>query len=67
MNLFIKQKETHKPGEWFAKGKDGGRDSWGVWDVYVHITMFKMNSQQGPTVEHMELCSMLCGSPDKPR
>ena len=24
--------------------------------------MFKMSSQQGPTVQHMELCSMLCGS-----
>ena len=27
MSLLIKQKETHKPGEWFAKGRDGGRDS----------------------------------------
>ena len=23
-----------------------------------------MDNQQGPTVEHMELCSMLCGSLD---
>ena len=26
--------------------------------------MFKMSSQQGPTVQHMELCSILCGSLD---
>ena len=26
--------------------------------------MFKMDNQQGPTEEHMELCSMLCGSQD---
>ena len=23
-----------------------------------------MDNQKGPTVEHKELCSMLCGSPD---
>ena len=27
--------------------------------------MFKMDHQQGPTVEHMELCSMLPGSLDR--
>ena len=28
-------------------------------------TVFKINNQkQGPTVQHMELCSMLCGSLD---
>ena len=31
----------------------------GVWDGHVH-TMFKMDNQQGPTVQHGELCSMLC-------
>ena len=31
--------------------KDGGRDSYGVWDGYVHTVIFRM-----------ELCSMLCGS-----
>jgi len=25
---------------------------------------FKMDNQQGPTVEHMQRCSMLCGSLD---
>ena len=29
-----------------------------------HTAVFKMDNQQGPTVEHMELCSMLCGSLD---
>ena len=27
--------------------------------------MFKMGNQQGPTVQHRELCSMLCGSLDR--
>ena len=31
---------------------------------HVHTAIFKMNNQQGPTVEHMELCSMFCGNLD---
>ena len=31
---------------------------------HVHTAIFKMENQQGPTVEHRELCSMLCGSQD---
>ena len=31
---------------------------------HVHIAIFKMDHQQEPTVQHMELCSMLCGSLD---
>ena len=42
-----------------------GRDSWGVWDGHVHTALFKMDNQQGPTIEHMELCSMLYGSLDR--
>ena len=34
-----------------------GRDSWGVWDGYVHTAVFLMDNQQ-----HRELCSMLCDS-----
>ena len=42
----------------------GGRDSQGVWDGHVHSAMFKMDNQQGPTVQHMELCPVLCDSLD---
>ena len=42
----------------------GGKDCWGVRNARVHIVMFKMYNQQGPTVYHMELCSVLCGSLD---
>ena len=28
----------------------------------IHTAIFKMNNQQGPTVHHRKLCSMLCGS-----
>ena len=30
--------------------------------VFLHTATFKMDNQQGPTVQCMELCSMLCGS-----
>ena len=40
----------------------GGRNSQGVWDGHVHTAIFKMDNQQGPTVQHRELCSMLYGS-----
>ena len=42
----------------------GGRGSRRVWHGCVHTTIFKMDDQQGPVVEHRELCSMLSGSLD---
>ena len=58
MNLLTKQKETrrHKMNLWLPRG----RDSQGV--CRVHTAIFKMDNQQGHIVQHMELCSMLCGS-----
>ena len=48
-----------------AVGKDEEEwNSQGVWESHAHNTIFKMDNQQGPTVEHRELCSMLCGSQD---
>ena len=32
-----------------------------VWDGQVHTAVFKMDNQQESTVEHLELCLMLCG------
>ena len=40
----------------------GRRESKGFWDGPVHTAVFKVDNQQGPTVEHRELC--LCGSLD---
>ena len=33
----------------------GGSDSYAVWGGHIHTAIFKMNNQQGPTVEHREL------------
>ena len=32
---------------------------------YVHTAIFEMDNQHSPTVKHMELCSVLCGSLDE--
>ena len=34
----------------------------GSLDRHAHTAVFKMDHQQGPTAQHMELCSILCGS-----
>ena len=40
---------------WLPGARMGGRDSYGVWDERVPTAVFKMD-QQGPTVQHIELC-----------
>ena len=42
--------------QWVGTGREFGID--------VHTAIFKMGSQQAPTLQHMELCSVLCGSWD---
>ena len=61
---FLTHRMNHK-NELMAAGAGRmvGRDSQGVWVGHVHTAIFKM-VQQGPTVQHRKLCSMLCGSLD---
>ena len=57
MNLFTKQKQTHRPKKmnlWLPAG-GRGKDSQGVWDGHVHSAVFKMHNLEGPTISHMEL------------
>ena len=62
MNLLTKQKETDlkRLHLWLPQR----RDSQGIWDGHVHTATFKMDHQQGPTVQHREPSSMLYGSLD---
>ena len=60
MNLFIKQKQTHrhrKQIHGYQRG-DWGKDKLGVWDQHIYTTIYKTDTQQGPTVWHRELYSM---------
>ena len=37
-----------------VKGKRG-RDKVGIWDSLIHNTIYRIDNQQGPTVQHKEL------------
>ena len=45
----------------YKRERDSQTQRTNLW-LSVHTTIFKMNNQQEPTVQPMELCSMLCGS-----
>ena len=46
------QKKTH--------GCQGGRDSYRLWEGHEHTAIFKMDNQQGPTVQHRKFqCCMV--------
>ena len=53
MNLFTKQKETHRLGEGACSCQGprmGGSNSSGVWGGHVHTAVFKTDNQRGHTV-----------------
>ena len=63
MNLFTKQIQTHrlrKQTYGSHKRKKVERDKLGVQDENIHTTVYKIDSQQGPTVQHRELNSIFC-------
>ena len=49
------------------QGEGWGRDSQGVWDGHGHTAVFNMENQQGPAVQHRELCPILCNNLMVPR
>ena len=62
MNLYIKQKQTHrrrKQTYGYQRGK-WRRDKVGVWDQHKHTTIYKIDNQQGPTVQYKKLYSIFC-------
>ena len=53
MNLFTKQKQTHrhrKQTYGYQRGKVGGSLELGVWVQHIPTTIYKVDNQQGPTV-----------------
>ena len=35
----------------------------GFWDQQMQTITYRMNKQQGPTLQHRELCSISCDKP----
>ena len=58
MNLFPKQRLTDIENKLQVTKGVGGGDKLGVWDQQVQITVYKIDKQQGPTVQHGELYSI---------
>ena len=54
----MKQKQTHRQREHTCGcqgGGEWGRDGLGVWGWQMQTIIFRMDKQQGPTVQHREL------------
>ena len=47
-----------------CRGKNVGKGSLESLGPRCTHAVFKMDNQQGPTVQHREICSMFCGSLD---
>ena len=62
MNLLMKQKQsqTQKTNVWLPKRKGAERDKLRVWNQQIQTTMYKVDEQQDPTVQHGELYSVSC-------
>ena len=45
-----------------GESRSRGRDKLGVWDWHIHITVYKTDKQQEPTIEHRELYSVSCNN-----
>ena len=65
MNLSTKQKQTHRHREQPCGCQDGvvRRDGLGILGQQMQTIIYRMDKQQGPTVQHRELYSI---SRDKP-
>ena len=65
MNLFMKQKQTHRHRKqtYGYQRAQGRRDKLEVWDQQIHTTIYKIGKQQGPTVQHRELYSTSYNKP----
>ena len=63
MNLSMKQKQTHRHREQACGGQGRewqGRDGQGAGDQQLQVITYRMDKQQGPTMQYGELGSTSC-------
>ena len=59
MNLFTKQKQTHSHRKQLPEEKGKvERYKLGVWDYQIQTTIYNIDKQQGPNVQHRDLQSI---------
>ena len=66
MNLSVKQKQTdrHREQTYGCQGGGGwGTNEVGGWDQQIQTIVYRMDKQQGPTVQHREQYSISYGKP----
>ena len=68
MNLSTREKQTHGHREQtcgcqWGGGEGRGREGLGAWDQQMHTIIYRMDKQQGPTVQHRELYPKSCNKP----
>ena len=51
-----------KPNYGFQRRNMVERDKLGVWDYHTQTTVYKIDNQQGPTVEHREIYLRACNN-----
>ena len=63
MNIFTKQRRLtdFKTNLLLLEAMREVTGNFGVWDWHIHIAVFKTDNQ-GPTVQHRELCSVFCNN-----
>ena len=60
MNLFTKQNQNHRYRKQTYGYQSRKGDKLGVWDQQIQTTIYKIDKQEGHTVEHRELYSISC-------
>ena len=55
--------QTQRTDLWLPRGREGGEGWMGGWDQQMQTIMYRMDKQQGPTVQHRELYSISCDKP----
>ena len=60
MNLSMKQKQTHKHREETCGCQGGEREGLGVWGQQTETSIYGIDQQQEPTIQHKELYTISC-------
>ena len=57
------ESRTQRIDWWLPRGREWERVGLGVWDQQMQTGIYRMDKQQGPTVQHRELYSISCDKP----